>query len=242
MHNQVGGVKADTVVKLVLIFFISLLSFSVGTFVGKQVSDSDYRRAALEEDYKKPVEATTAESSDKQITDEDVAQLTDEFVKAEKEKIADPGRSLASSETAKPEAHESTSSGKDGYRKLTPHKGAEEKVSIAAQKVANDHSPTDVQPKPRKPDSVLPSVATSAIGKYTIQVASYATEAEAKNHAAELKGKGWNAFYVPAQIKTHTWYRVSVGLFPDAKRAQTFRADFMKEANVSTAIVQKIVQ
>ncbi|MBK7844822.1 MAG: hypothetical protein IPJ71_14245 [Bdellovibrionales bacterium] len=63
MLSQRGGSKADTVVKLVLIFFISLLSFSVGTFVGKQVSDSDYKRASLEEDYKSFRQASHGEES-----------------------------------------------------------------------------------------------------------------------------------------------------------------------------------
>ena len=48
MSAAKGNSKADTLVKVVLVFFISLLSFSVGTFVGKQVSDSHHRRMALE--------------------------------------------------------------------------------------------------------------------------------------------------------------------------------------------------
>lgn len=34
--------KADTLTKAVLVFFISLLSFSFGTYVGKQVQDHEY--------------------------------------------------------------------------------------------------------------------------------------------------------------------------------------------------------
>lgn len=40
--------QADTLVKIVLIFFISLISFSIGTFVGKQVSDADNARTRCE--------------------------------------------------------------------------------------------------------------------------------------------------------------------------------------------------
>ena len=42
------GSKTDVVVKLVLVFFISLLSFSIGTFVGKKYSDNQHQLAALE--------------------------------------------------------------------------------------------------------------------------------------------------------------------------------------------------
>ena len=48
MLNQNGGSRTDTLIKLVLVFFLSLLSFSVGTFVGKQFSDSQHKIAALE--------------------------------------------------------------------------------------------------------------------------------------------------------------------------------------------------
>lgn len=36
--------EADFLVKVVLVLFISLLSFSLGTFIGKQVSDADHER------------------------------------------------------------------------------------------------------------------------------------------------------------------------------------------------------
>jgi cell division septation protein DedD len=73
-------------------------------------------------------------------------------------------------------------------------------------------------------------------------VASYQTEEEAKNHAATLKGKGWNAFYLPATIQGKPWFRVSVGLFNNDKSAREFRAQFMKESGSKSTLVQKIVQ
>jgi cell division septation protein DedD len=93
--NQIGGSKMDMLVKLVLIIFISLLSFSVGTFVGKQFSDSQHKLAALEgedshdrETASVSPEATEVKPEDA-LSDEDIAQLTEEFVKSEKK--ADAG-------------------------------------------------------------------------------------------------------------------------------------------------------
>src|SRR4051812_11442321 len=88
MSADKGGSKADTLVKVALVFFISLLSFSVGTFVGKQVSDSDHRRTALEGEYKTErgvasVDGKETESGDK-ISEKDVESLTEEFVNKEK--------------------------------------------------------------------------------------------------------------------------------------------------------------
>ena len=85
-------------------------------------------------------------------------------------------------------------------------------------------------------------VAGSAIGKFTIQVASYTTEDEAKSNASNLKQKGWDAFVIPAQVGGKTWYRVSVGMFNNHSSAQAFRRDLMKDTGMKTAIVQKIVQ
>ena len=108
--------------------------------------------------------------------------------------------------------------------------------------VADGEAPSDGAAEERKPSSLLPSVASSAIGKFTVQVASYPEEKEAKSHAADLKTKGWNAFYLPAKISGRTWYRVSVGLFNNDKTAQSFRAQFVKESGSKAAIIQKIIQ
>ncbi|MCB0365523.1 MAG: SPOR domain-containing protein [Bdellovibrionaceae bacterium] len=307
MLNQVGGSKADTIVKLVLIFFISLLSFSVGTFVGKQVSDSDYKRAALEEDYKSFRQAGHGEDQkvdhEEKVTDEELTSLTEEFVKKEKAAIAEKKpRDVASTKDDHPEAKVESQPSKEhaGYKKYSKGKPSEEfvahdkakkdevaaykeklkaaehekesphqvdtkggsheaasheakshettaahspsPVTKEAQRVADGKAPVADPAKVRTPTSVLPSVATSSVGKYTVQVASYATEEEAKAHASELKQKGWNAFYVPADVKGRTWFRVSIGLFTNQKSAMSFREELMKQSAISSAIIQRIVQ
>jgi len=271
MSAAKGNSKADTLVKVVLVFFISLLSFSVGTFVGKQVSDSDHRRMALEGEYKVDRQVASADGEDSEkISEKEVESLTEEFVNKEKvvagheDKPADAHgeKHAAVEKTEKAEAN--------GYKTFSRDKTAEHKVEPkveatehaehkpepkaksktaamdgtlkAADKVAHGEAPSDGAKEERKPASTLPSVASSAVGKYTIQVASYAEETEAKTHAADLKGKGWNAFYFPAAVKGHTWYRVSVGLFSNTKSADEFRTQFMKEANSKSAIVQKVIQ
>jgi len=39
--------KQETLIKAMLVLFISLMAFSVGTFVGKEVADSDHKREQL---------------------------------------------------------------------------------------------------------------------------------------------------------------------------------------------------
>jgi septal ring-binding cell division protein DamX len=288
MSAEKGSSKADTLVKVVLVFFISLLSFSVGTFVGKQVSDSDHRRMALEGEFKgdRSVASTDEHAEDdEKITQGEVDSLTEEFVNKEKS-AREPAEAASHDAHAEPAHGAKDAHAEDGYKaykrggakadahhaepapapakpaakpakeahaepahgekpaKPAPKSAANatDGAHKAAEKVAHGEAPTDGAVETRKPSSALPSVASSAIGKYTVQVASYADEKEAKGHAAGLKGKGYNAFYLPANVNGRTWYRVLVGLFNNSKSAGDFRAQFMKEANTKSAIVQRIVQ
>ncbi len=296
--NQNGSSKTDTLVKVVLVFFVSLLSFSVGTFVGKQVSDSDHRRLALEGDGGRAVASVDGHDEHAEeggISEKEVASLTEEFVNKETvahgeaessehgaEAAAPEHGAAAKAETEHGDAHgKSAAVDATGYKsfdrskkataktdahavaeteKATEHteaKADEHKVTghvaskaaalhtkghEVADKLAAGVAPSDGAKEVRKPASTLPSVASSAIGKYTIQVASYSGEEEAKKRAADLKAKGWAAFYIPATVDSHTWYRVSIGLYSTLKSANEFRTQYMKEANSKDAIVQKIVQ
>src|SRR5262249_57475895 len=97
MLNQNGSAKGDTMVKLVLVFFLSLLSFSVGTFVGKQFSDSQHKIAELENNSGDidrstasiPPDVTKAEPS-AAVTEEEVNKLSDTFTEKERQKQGSP--------------------------------------------------------------------------------------------------------------------------------------------------------
>jgi septal ring-binding cell division protein DamX len=233
--SEKGSSKADTLVKVSMVFFISLLSFSVGTFVGKQVSDSDHLRMKLEGEYRgggdRQAASTESAAATDKVSEKEVENLTEEFVNKEK------------SAAATVSAQKDDASDKSGQKMDKQAKrGKAAEVNEVAEKVAKAKAPADSASEARKPSSTLPSVANSAAGKYTVQVASYADEKEAQNHVAELKGKGWNSFYFPANVQGKTWYRVSVGVFDNMKNAREFSVQFMKDANTKAAIVQKIVQ
>jgi cell division protein FtsN len=273
MGNNRGGSRMDTMIKLVLIFFISLLSFSVGTYVGKQVTDADHRKAEVEGDYQDvagSMDEGMGHSTDKaeggeKLSDDEIASLTEEFVKKESTEVAPaakeeaPAREVASTAeaesgykkfkgaNAKPAAKEAPATVTEpidptAEKPQAEHKKESGAPSQEAQRVSEGKAPAEDAKAPRKPISELPTVAGSAIGKYTVQVASYATEGEAKTFAAGLKAKGWNAFYLPAEIAGKTWFRVSVGLFTTSNSAKEFRSEFMKESKLSSALVQKIVK
>ena len=52
------AMNTNRIIELTLVFFISLFSFSIGTFVGKKYSDNQHRLSQLE-----PVKNETAESA-----------------------------------------------------------------------------------------------------------------------------------------------------------------------------------
>lgn len=282
MSAEKSGSKTDTLVKVVLVFFISLLSFSVGTFVGKQVSDSDHRRLALEEGDPKSERGLASvnekdghgEGSENKISEKEIENLTEEFVNKEKStkevaeesgegaadrnENADAGHSgykeFKRGPASKTGEHGATAATEHGataehgapaaeYGKHAQKTGKNGQLDEVAEKVAEGKAPTDgTHRAPTSKPPTLPSVATSAVGKFTIQVASYIEESEAKTRAADLKTKGWNAFYIPATVKGRTYFRVSVGLFDDMGSANQFRTQFMREANTKDAIIQKVIQ
>ena len=76
IKNELGSSRMDTVLKMLLIAFVSLLAFSSGVYFGKQMSDSDHQLKALESDFssQKYAAATDeAQGTDEQIEEEEVA-------------------------------------------------------------------------------------------------------------------------------------------------------------------------
>ena len=281
MAGERFGSKTDVVVKLTLVFFIALLSFSIGTFVGKKFSDNQHKLAALETGHG---DALTAEESqhksehdeargiasispdvgevkpEKALSDDEISKLAEEFITddekphATKEDGHEPQDIAAHGEaehkaehkTEKPAAAESHGGHEaHGATAEVPKKNTKEPVAalIPAVRLAEGKTPIVDNPTPtpsRIPSSLPKEVASSAIGKFTVQIASYSQESEAQAMAADLKSKGFSAFYVSAKIKGQIWYRVSVGLFTTTKEAEIYKKDLMIRAGVSSALIQKI--
>lgn len=280
------GSKTDVVVKLVLVFFIALLSFSIGTFVGKKFSDNQHKLAQLEPDSQTETaghgnahdehgearavasvspEAREVKPSDKPLTDDEIAKLAEEFV-TDDEKPTAPGKvedknqnahgGTATAQAGHGESHEAPAKKEapaapapataaahvEAHGSASANKPAAAPLAPAARMAEGKAPVVENPPRPtsRIPSSLPKEVASSAIGKFTVQVAAYTTEKEAQTMAADLKGKGFSAFYVTANVKGTTYYRVSVGLFTTMKEADAYKADLINRAKVASAIVQKI--
>lgn len=272
------GSRTDTIVKVVLVFFISLLSFSIGTFVGKKFSDNQHRLAAMEPSAHGNTAATTeghgaqeataeeghateardVASENAMPTEEQLAKMADEFVSDDPNVGHAP--TAGAHDTPAPAAHgekpvaaahnppapaaHATTPAPTPKPVPTAASTHDEIAAVAAKLAAG--APTHEAPKPqagpRYPTSLPKEVAQTGVGQFTVQIASFPSEAEAEKRAAELKEKGFSAFYTPATVKGQNWYRVNVGLFTTAKQAQDFKIELSAKANITTAIIQKITQ
>ncbi len=263
--------KMDSFVKLAIFLFVTLLSFSVGIFAGKKFSDNQHELAALEPQKASHASRGVASTKDDShrskpgaMTDEEIAKLAEEFVADETTPSVTEGHGGSHGEEAhgtekkdSPEHHDpssaktatvTTTHGSD--HEVPVKNEAPHEVSSAAQNLASGKAPSaapaptshSVKAEDRIPSSLPKEVGGFNVGKFTVQVASYADESEAQKMASELKGKGYSAFYIPAKISGKTWFRVSVGQFATQKEAQGYRVQFIQKAKVESAIVQKITE
>lgn len=253
--NQNGGSRTDTLVKLVLVFFLSLLSFSVGTFVGKQFSDSQHKIADLESGSSDRVTASipdTKPEPNHAISEEEIAKLSDEFVKKEKGEEAPSPSEPTTAKSAGEEHHgeEATAEAMTAPSKgKTDAAAIHDEINTIAKRLAagEQRKPSSNEPAKAAPEKAVmekkeipKELAKTALGKFTVQVASQASESEAQRKVDELKGKGVSAFIVPAEINGKKWYRVSVGQFSDRNSAIAERTKLIEKTGIATAIVQKI--
>lgn len=259
--NQNGGSKTDTVVKLVLVFFISLLSFSVGTFVGKQFSDSQHRLATLENEYNRDANEGRSTASipgnemniepSEILSNEDVAKLAEEFVQ---DKKTETKRDVANTDIIdsdlghpvnKPISNRQPKSTAEESAEVIAKRSGKSLTDYAADKIAADKAPlAAVKPETKKASAPnLPeTVAADVKGKYTIQVSAHQNEPEAKTKVSELTNKGFVANYISADVNGKTWYRVGVGTFGTVKSAKEYLEKVKDNPSFKGAIVRQIVQ
>ncbi|MCX7978578.1 MAG: SPOR domain-containing protein [Bdellovibrionaceae bacterium] len=243
--------KSDSLVKLLVVFLLVMTSFAIGTYVGKRYSDNQHKLAALEPGSKHHSSSSSEEKSSSELTEEEIARAAEEFLDGEGE-IVDVSHDEESSATNNSEkssrdvasVSSPTKPGSDSHQ-LTEKK---HEVSPAAERVARGEPPLKKDPPKQKPQddskripTALPeNQAFDAVGKYTVQVAAFSAEAEAKDRANQLREQGFSAYYVPAQINGQTWYRVNVGLFASEAEAKEYQAKFHSRAQMKGTIIKKI--
>lgn len=207
----------DTVVKVVLIFFISLLSFSIGTFVGKKFSDNQHKMAVLEP------QAASKEST----THHD--EEAKEHHEAQEPEVALGAKVSEQNQKAKSHANEE--------EELTEDQAS----SLEDEMVDEDLKKGAKADTSKKLNRMLASeMAQKGVGKYTVQIASFSSQEEAEKKVQELKAQKFDSFSTETTVKGHQWYRVNVGLFATIKEAQSQKTQLADQAKIMNAIIQKV--
>ncbi len=247
--------KSDAIVKLVLVFVISLLSFAVGTFVGKKYSDQQHKIAAYEpmkeETLDRDVASAKAPNRSGSMSDEEIAKLAEEFVTDDVDE-SEPTPAVAKVEVARAPSAANLNPAAKPVAVTAPAAAVtspQQPMKVAQNIVEGTHTDKHLEAKPEKaksanevrlPAALPKNVAQYPAGKFTVQIASFSSEGDAKKRAEDLKNKGYSAFYLPAKVNGQTWYRVSVGQFPNESEAKSYRAEFMQKSKIESAIIQKM--
>ena len=242
--------KSETFIKLGLVFFISLLSFAIGTLVGKEYSDRQYKLSKME-----PTEHASAhrevasEHPASKLSDEEIAKLSEEFmtddsVEQAKDSHGEHGKAPAietktaahhgQHEKVSPEFEEMNDAALEAAQSIIDGKLP---APASNRKVANATTETTTP----LPQSLPKNAAQDTVGKWTVQVGSFVKEEEAKSRAEKLKSKGYNAFYLPGTVEGKTWFRVNVGTFATLEEAKRANEKFTADNGGQKGFVKQIV-
>lgn len=231
--------NTNRIIELSLVFFISLFSFSIGTFVGKKYSDNQHRLALLEPNKKTEeraaIDAATATptagvtTGESEITDADVAKMAEEFSDTEDTTKTEMGQAEMAN-AAQMQAHAQAVMASGKTIKTIPAESKDIKEISATEA---DDTERDIASIPAKARSV---------STYTVQVGSYPSEDEAYKMTESLVARGYKANAVPATVNGKTMYRVQVGLFNSLAEAQEYKKELMEKNRLTSAFVQKVAR
>lgn len=238
--------KTNSMLKLALVFFLTLLSFAVGTYVGKKYSDNQHKLANLEPNKKEAHESTTThevagheegstahgknEAESAGLTDNEVAKMAEEFATETPNEKSDE-KTIPIAEVDQKDIHSISSNEKSNHKTSKTTKTLTQAAAEQVEKIQTL--------QPREPSSIKPQQQMKP-AQFTVQIASFQTEEEAKKLTGDLLSKGHKTSFVQAQVNGQTRYRVHVGLFGTSKEANDFKTEFLEKTKMSSAFVQKI--
>ncbi len=239
--------NTNRMIELALVFFVSLLSFSIGTYVGKKYSDNQHRLAQLEPKSETKEHTadvvdhgtettneshTTATEKTATMTDAEVAKLAEEF--ATDEEPATHTKNIAEVSEHGP-AKTATA---EALHKIKETKDIKEIPTAAVAKATPTQTAKDLS---REVASISEKAKTMG-AVYTVQVGAYPTASDAEKMTESLKARGYKASSVEALVNGKMYYRVQVGLFDNLQEAQEYKKELVEKNRLSSAFIQKIQQ
>lgn len=256
------AMNKNRVIELCLVFLVSILSFSIGTFVGKKYSDNQHRLAILDPNYKHDLNtaadggATALSSSTSHETTSEGGTTVGDDAHALKAAITD-SKPLSDSDVAKMNAELSADEDAAG----DTVKGDTNVVkTINEDGTAADETPVKSKAKSKKtaalngPNVVREVANISEKAKsitqdekgldgtthYTVQVGAFPSPTEADKIVNSLQARGYKANYISATVNGKTWYRVQVGLFTSLQEAQIYKKELVEQNHLTSAIIQRV--
>ncbi|MES2803710.1 MAG: SPOR domain-containing protein [Bdellovibrionota bacterium] len=242
--------NTNRIIELALVFFISLFSFSIGTFIGKKYSDNQHRLALLEPNKKTeerqaieaaaPTEASTA-TSESEITDADVAKMAEEFSTEGEQVHGGEATHTANTQNneavnlAQMQAHAAATTANANETTTKTVKTVKPQVKDVKE-VTLEEADGEV---PEREVASIPAKAKT-MQNYTVQVGSYPSEIEANKMAESLLARGYKANAVAASVNGKTMFRVQVGMFNNFNEAQEYKKELVEKNRLTSAFVQKI--
>jgi len=236
--------NTNRIIELALVFFISLFSFSIGTFVGKKYSDNQHRLALLEPNKKTEerqavahTEAATA-TTESEITDADVAKMAEEF-STEGEEVHGGEATQAATQGMHNDA---ANLAQAHAAAATTNQTTTKTVKSVKPQVKDVKEVTLQEADGELPEREVASIAPKAktMQNYTVQVGSYPSEIEANKMAESLLARGYKANAVAANVNGKTMYRVQVGMFNNFNEAQEYKKELVEKNRLTSAFVQKV--
>ncbi|MBY0554641.1 SPOR domain-containing protein [bacterium] len=233
--------KTDNMIKLALVFFVSLLSFSIGTYVGKKYSDNQHKLALLEPKNQPPTEVTTK-------TDEfasDVAVDADPAHKATEEVMAaNDGKptALTDSEVAKIAEEFATEEDSTTEEKMVGTIETEEKtVGTIIDPEVTAKAQTAKAPVVQNTNSLPTKVAAITNPTTTVkntEAAQAAALAKIKQMAAEERVPA--SIPVKKEVVTPLHFTVQVGSFPTQDEAEKMTKELSSKGYKTTFVPAKV--
>lgn len=234
--------RMDTVLKMLLIAFVSLLAFSSGVYFGKQMSDSDHQLKALESDFSTSTIAVAegGTTGEEQMADEEVAALSEKYVNAEKE---DAKREVASAhdehgaaaEKAAPAKAAAPSEEHSAHSAPAPAKAAAHGEEHADAHAA--HAPAAPAPAKAAPAKASNEHAAASATKPDLSAAHRAAERVANNASPVSdkpevpKQESRVPTSLPKTVGTNgtVEFTVQVASYPTADAAKAYANDLVKK-------------
>jgi septal ring-binding cell division protein DamX len=244
--------NTDTIVKIFLVFFISLLSFSIGTFVGKKFSDNQHKLSTMEPtkgaDEKTAIAtgATEHATQEETLSDDQVAALANEFVDDESQSANKVEHGEANShETAKAKneanSHNTEKNREEtdsGHMESSSH--SEPKTAKAEKHAPPSHAPAAVDAEPAQETAKHEPVKGKTETKQTarseeVKQPTHADKAD-KVDRADKEEKTEELAKIPSNVAKEkaatgtSKFTIQIASYPSESEAQK-KADELKKLN-----------